>query len=152
MRAVAGATYNIVIGTPGPPLESEIRLYWSPGPPSGTPANDDVAKAQVLSGSNGAVAGRLANGTSEVGEQHGYETGGVWYRWTAAATGRITWHTAPTDSSQHITFYRGGGSLRRAHEARRERQPPERPPGRKGRRRRGRRDDLLDPGVAAERG
>ena len=111
VRAVAGATYNIVIGTPGPPLESEIRLYWSPGPPSGTPANDDVAKAQVLSGSNGAVAGRLANGTSEVGEQHGYETGGVWYRWTAPATGRITWHTAPTDSSQHITFYRGGGSL-----------------------------------------
>jgi hypothetical protein len=111
LRAVYGTTYNIVVGTPGPPLESEVRLYWAPGPPYGTPANDDVAKAAAITGSQGAVAGRLANSTSEPGERHGYETGGVWYRWTAPGTGRITWHTAPTESSQHLTFYRGSGLL-----------------------------------------
>jgi len=113
VKAVAGSTYNFVIGTGGPPLESDVRLYWSPGEPSFNPppANDNLAKATALSGSEGAVNGTVQHSTSEPGEQHGYESGGVWYRWTAPESGRITWHTADGTGSTHLTFYRGSGTF-----------------------------------------
>lgn len=112
VRAVAGKTYKVVVGTPGPPKESTIRLNWSPGAPSSkTPVNDDLAKATALSGTQGTTNGDLTYSTSEPGETHSYGTRGVWYRWTAPATGRVTWHTAPGTSQEHLTFYRGSGTF-----------------------------------------
>ena len=56
-----------------------------------SPSNDDIANAEVLSGTSTSVGGTLVDATFEASEPtYGTSNGSVWYRWTAPASGQVT--------------------------------------------------------------
>jgi hypothetical protein len=72
--------------------------------------NDAFAKAQVISGSTGAVAGDNSAATKETGEpDHANDRGGasVWYKWTAPSSGLYTFDTFGSNFDTLIGVYTG---------------------------------------------
>ena len=77
---------------------------------SGAPANDRFTDARVLAGSSGTAAGTNVGATREAGEPlHAGELGGrsVWYRWTAPASGPVTFRTAGSTFDTILATYTG---------------------------------------------
>ena len=85
--AVAGTTYRIAVDGAAAQAGS-LSLQWSVNPP----ANDDLAKAQLLSGPEGSVTGTNVRATGEPGEPN-LPDNTVWYGWTAPESGRATFST-----------------------------------------------------------
>ena len=105
--AVAGTTYRIAIdGFNG--ATGSVVFNWSSGPTG--PANDSFGSAQVISNSSGTVNGSNVNATKETGEpSHAGNSGGVsvWYRWTAPATGTVTFATNGSNFDTLLAAYTG---------------------------------------------
>jgi hypothetical protein len=105
-------TFGYKIGGTAPP----------PPPPPPAPPNDNFVNAEVLSGSAGVVSGTNHNATPQAGEPNpGNVTGGtggssVWYRWTAPASGQVTFDTIGSDFDTTLGVYTGTavGALTRA--------------------------------------
>jgi hypothetical protein len=112
--ATGGVTYMIAVDgwspAAGTPAKGTVTLSWSLGAPVAGPANDMFASAQVVSGAPGSVAGTNVNATKETGEpNHAGNVGGasVWYRWTAPASGQVTFTTAGSSFDTLLAAYRG---------------------------------------------
>ncbi|HEX8774170.1 MAG TPA: BACON domain-containing carbohydrate-binding protein [Pyrinomonadaceae bacterium] len=75
-----------------------------------SPANDNFASAQVISGSSGSVAGSNINATKETGEpNHAGLTGGasIWYQWQAPSSGNVTMTTTGSSFDTVLGVYTG---------------------------------------------
>ena len=73
-------------------------------------ANDAFATPTAIGGASGKVDGNTAGATREVGEPlHGGNAGGfsVWFEWTAAAAGPVTFETAGSGFDTLLGVYRG---------------------------------------------
>jgi len=83
-QAVAGTTYRIAVdGKDGREGSFQLRFIQAP-------SNDDLAKAQPLSGPPAVVSGSNAGASKETGEpDHAGDPGGssVWYSWTPSTSG-----------------------------------------------------------------
>ncbi|MEK6283136.1 MAG: kelch repeat-containing protein [Acidobacteriota bacterium] len=102
--AVAGTVYQIAVdGSFG--AFGNIILSWGP-----TPANDNFANAQVITGSSGSAAGHNVLATKESGEPgHAENSGGnsVWYRWQAPGDGNATFATNGSNFDTLLGVYSG---------------------------------------------
>jgi hypothetical protein len=83
---------------------------------SGPPVNDSFSSATIISGSSGSTNGSNINATKQSGEpNHAANTGGssVWYQWTAAAAGQVTFNTLGSTFDTLLGVYTGSavGSL-----------------------------------------
>ncbi|MCA1621345.1 MAG: M12 family metallo-peptidase [Acidobacteria bacterium] len=106
-NATAGTTYRIAVDGFGG-ATGGVTLNWNNVPPS--PANDNFASAQVITGSIGTVLGTNAAATKEAGEPaHGGNSGGasVWYRWQAPSSGSVTITTAGSGFDTLLGVYTG---------------------------------------------
>jgi subtilase family serine protease len=88
-----------------------------------TPANDNFANAQIISGSSLVVNGSTVNATKQSGEpSHAGNAGGhsIWYFWTAPASGTATFTTAGSSFDTLLAVYTGssvsGLSLKKAND------------------------------------
>lgn len=80
------------------------------GPASAVPANDDFVDAVVIVGAAGATAGTTVDATGEVGEPVASGSNlSVWYRWTAPASGPVTFDTCgpPRDYDTTLAAFTG---------------------------------------------
>ena len=119
-KAVAGTTYVLSMGAEysgSPNGDATLSLTSTPGgaawiaPPSPTtvsPANDNIANAQVLTGPNLQVVNYDASATTELGEpaETGFNT--VWYAWTAPANLNVTVSAASTNGSLVLAAFQSG--------------------------------------------
>lgn len=114
-KAVAGTRYYIAVdghnyedGTG--PGEGAFTLNFSMPGLINKPANDNFAKAQVLSGTSITISGSNINATRETGEPlHAGNDGGasVWYAWTAASTGTVSLNTHGSTFDTLLAVYTG---------------------------------------------
>lgn len=77
---------------------------------SNPPANDHFAAAQALNGNSGSVSGTNVGATKEPNEpNHAGDTGGhsVWYAWTAASNGPVTFNTFGSSFDTVLAAYTG---------------------------------------------
>ena len=81
--ATAGEEYLIRVSY-GAAAPSPMTLHWVQGP---RPANDDLATALPLTGTDGEVAGHNLGATLEPGERLGRLASTVWYSWQASSDG-----------------------------------------------------------------
>ena len=104
-HAVAGTIYSILVddyrGATGP---FTLTSTWGP-------ANDDFAKAAVITGSTGSINGTNINSSKEVNEPSAapYNDSygrSVWYQWTAPASGGVTF-TVTGDFRNVVGIYTG---------------------------------------------
>jgi alpha-tubulin suppressor-like RCC1 family protein len=76
------------------------------------PCSDPFAGAPALAGANGAVFGTTAGATGEAGEpNHAGSSGAlnsVWCRWTAPASGPVTFDTTGSSFDTTLAVYTGG--------------------------------------------
>jgi alpha-tubulin suppressor-like RCC1 family protein len=76
------------------------------------PCSDAFAGAPALAGANGAVFGTTAGATGEAGEpNHAGSSGAlnsVWCRWTAPASGSVTFDTTGSSFDTTLAVYTGG--------------------------------------------
>jgi len=100
--AVAGTTYQIAVDGWNNPNDNpdqgatvgSVSLHYSLS--ATPPANDNFANAQVLAGAQGKANGATHAATIEVNEPlHAGSDGGrsVWFAWTPAANGQVTFDT-----------------------------------------------------------
>jgi hypothetical protein len=81
-RATNGVVYLIAVdGFEG--KAGRVVLRWRPAP-----ANDNFRDATPISGVRGSAAARAAGATREAGDPSATES--IWFRWTAPASGRVT--------------------------------------------------------------
>ena len=103
--AVSGTTYRIAVdGYNG--AVGILTLNWA----QGSPPNDNFANAIVLNGASGATNGNNFNATMETTEpSHAGEVGGhsVWFRWTAPASGPVSFSTATSALDTLLAVYTG---------------------------------------------
>ena len=103
--AEAGVTYQIAVdGFNGATGTVSLTIATLP------PANDDFQDSQELSGPAPVeVAGTNVFATSEPGEPSHVFAGGVsvWYRWTAPATGPVTFQVCGNDFDSALAIYTG---------------------------------------------
>lgn len=74
------------------------------------PSNDNFVQAELLEGSSGSVRGMNDGATREAGEPmiDGYEGGkSVWWRWVAASTEEVTFHTFGSGFDTVLGVYSG---------------------------------------------
>ena len=107
-NATAGTTYSIVVDGNGG-ATGTFYLSWYNW-------NDNFADALVLNGSTGDVSGSNVGATREASEPtHPDNAGGasVWYRWTAPASGTVTFDTEASGIDSLLAVYTGAafGSL-----------------------------------------
>ena len=89
-----GTNYQVRLSTDSG-INPVLTMRWAP---AGTPpANDHLANAVVLSGSEGAVAGDNRDATLEQGEFWGGLASSIWYSWTAPADGEWVFEVPPLD-------------------------------------------------------
>jgi outer membrane protein assembly factor BamB/subtilisin family serine protease len=104
LQVTAGTTYQIAVdGKGGASGLVLLRL-------SVTPANDDFARAETITGSSVSVTASNFNATRETGEPVVASVGTgrtVWYKWVAPATGRYTLATYSTEMDGAIGIYTG---------------------------------------------
>ena len=107
--ATAGTTYSIAVdGYAG--ATGAFMLSWFNN------WNDNFADALVLNGATGDVSGSNAGATKQTSEpSHAGYVGGasVWYRWTAPASGTVTFDTEGSGIDSLMAVYTGSavGSL-----------------------------------------
>jgi hypothetical protein len=73
-----------------------------------TPANDNFANSQFISGNSGSISGTNAGATKEAGEpNHANNSGGasIWYFWSAPADGYVTITTAGSNFDTLLGVY-----------------------------------------------
>jgi hypothetical protein len=74
------------------------------------PANDNFANRQIIGGTDVTVSGDNAGATneaSEPGPAQGQPVASVWYSWTAASSGLVTFDTCNSDFTAAIAVYTG---------------------------------------------
>jgi len=112
-QASAGVVYRIAVDGhrdgSGTVAQGNLTLHWN-GPAAQAPANDNLKKAQILTGTSGQVSGWNLGATAEPGEDtsrldHGGAS--VWYRWTAPATGNLTLDTQGSGYDTTLWLYTG---------------------------------------------
>ena len=89
--------------------ERSVGLRVLPGAPAG-PANDAFADAVVLDGREGTVEATSVGATKESGEpRHAGNAGGasVWWSWTPAEAGEVTFDTFGSDFDTLLAVYQG---------------------------------------------
>jgi hypothetical protein len=87
-RVEAGRLYHVAVSQYYNEITSgDLALSWRILPAS--PANDDYADAQLVTGESGSQSGHMFGATREEGEPQGLGSGtnSIWYRWQAPATG-----------------------------------------------------------------
>ena len=102
---VAGTTYRIAVDGYNGEV-GFVTMNWA----QGSPANDNFANAIVLSGTSGTTNGNNFNATMEAEEpNHADEIGGhsVWFRWTAPATGPVSFSTPSSALDTLLAVYTG---------------------------------------------
>jgi hypothetical protein len=110
---VAGTTYRIAVdGRNGD--SGAVVLNWNEV--TGPPVNDSFSSAIVLAGSSGSTNGTNINATKQSGEpNHAGNPGGssIWYRWTPAIGGQVTFNTLGSTFDSLLAVYTGSsvGSL-----------------------------------------
>jgi hypothetical protein len=74
-----------------------------------TPANDNFAAAQAISGASAATMGTTVEATLEAGEPPHYTSGNgsVWYSWTAPVNSNVRLDTCASSGPTKIQLYRG---------------------------------------------
>ena len=81
------------------------------GSVSSGPANDNFASATTISGSSGSLSGSNVGATMETGETkpstQSSSTGSVWYKWTAPASGNVTFDTIGSGFDTVLGVYTG---------------------------------------------
>ena len=108
----AGTTYRIVVDGWNN-RSGSTKLNWSLTP--GTPENDSLANATMITGSEGTLRASNDHSTHEPGEpSHG--SGGahsIWYRWVAPGAGNVTFATSSSTFPTLLGAYTGAsmGSL-----------------------------------------
>ena len=107
--ATAGTTYRIAVdgytGTLGGAAEGAVKLDLD-----SSPANDDFANAEVLTGTTASASGSNELATKEAGEpNHDGNVGGasVWYRWQAPQSGMAYLDTCDSDFGNVLAVYTG---------------------------------------------
>ncbi|NQU42314.1 hypothetical protein HQ520_03460, partial [bacterium] len=93
-------------------IDVDITAVGRAQVPAGGPSNDDLADAQVISGTMGQVSQSNADATKETGEpDHAGRPGGasLWYSWTAPASGVARFHTFGSDFDTVLGVYVGTG-------------------------------------------
>ncbi len=101
-HAVAGTTYDIAVdGNDG--QRGTFTLNWIAGP-----ANDDLVNAQTISGLPGMTTGTTVNASHEANEATVGDGATVWYQWTAAASGGVTFYTTNANFYNTLAIYSGG--------------------------------------------
>jgi hypothetical protein len=104
--ATRGVEYMVAVdGLDG--ATGDIVLNWRI---QGTPANDEFAAAEPISGSRGVVRGDNRTATREPGEpDHAGDAGGrsVWYRWTAPQSEMVTIDTVGSSFDTLLAVYQG---------------------------------------------
>jgi hypothetical protein len=111
--ATAGTTYRIAVdGHSGD--SGSLVLNWQTF--TGTPVNDAFSSAIALSGSSGSALGTNINATKQSSEpDHAGNAGGssIWYRWTPAVGGEVTFNTLGSTFDTLLAVYTGNslGSL-----------------------------------------
>ncbi len=110
---IAGTTYRIAVdGLNGD--SGSVVLNWNEV--TGPPLNDSFSSALALAGSSGSTNGTNINATKQSGEpNHAGNTGGssIWYRWTPAIGGQVTFNTLGSTFDTLLAVYTGSslGSL-----------------------------------------
>lgn len=103
----AGTTYRIAVdGRNGD--SGAVVLNWNEV--TGPPVNDSFNNAIALAGSTGSTTGTNINATKQSGEpNHAGNTGGssIWYRWTPAAGGQVTFNTLGSTFDTLLAVYTG---------------------------------------------
>jgi hypothetical protein len=90
-----------------------LMLVWmmpSPASADAPPANDAFSGAQEIGGDSGFTSGTNVGASKEAGEpDHAGKPGGasVWYRWTAARSGRATISTCDSVFNTLLAVYTG---------------------------------------------
>lgn len=104
---VAGTTYRIAVdGRNGE--SGALVLNWNDV--TGPPVNDSFSSAIALAGSSGTANGTNINATKQSGEpNHAANTGGssIWYRWTPANGGQVTFNTLGSTFDTLLAVYTG---------------------------------------------
>lgn len=107
VEAVAGRAYRIAID--GYAADSgTIRMRWELA--AAAPVNDSFSAGVPISGTVGPIITTNARATKQPGEpDHAGTVGGasVWYRWTAPASGSVTFDTDGSDFDTVIAVYVG---------------------------------------------
>ena len=84
--------------------------YADDGSGDSSPANDDRANAETLSGTSGSRSFSTVDATVESGEpivlSCEYASASVWFKWTAPTSGRATFSTAGSDFDTVLGVYR----------------------------------------------
>ena len=107
--ATAGTVYQIAVDG-WSAASGSIRLNWALTGITSTPANNNFANRQALSGFSGTVSGSNGGATKESGEpMHAQNQGGrsVWYSWTAPVTGVATFDTGESNFDTLLAVYTG---------------------------------------------
>ena len=94
--AEAGQNYRIRLVTPA--LNDAGTLHWS----EGRPINDDFGAATAIASKDGSIDGNNLGAGMEPGEWFGNTAATVWYRWTAARDGLVSFHVE--DGAAFRTF------------------------------------------------
>lgn len=110
LAVTAGTTYRIrLAGWEGSTVHwpGTATLRWGPPPPA--PANDAFAAATVISGATGRVQGTSEWATREPGEPMGAgePVASVWYRWTAPASGSVSFWVSEPQMWSMVDVYTG---------------------------------------------
>jgi Calcineurin-like phosphoesterase len=110
-----GTTYSIAVdgyrGPTGPAASGAFTFQWElVGADPATVPNDDFASAWQLTGQSGTVTASNTQSTKEAGEpNHAGNPGGhsVWFKWTAPATGYVSWDTPGSSFDTLLAVYQG---------------------------------------------
>lgn len=87
-----------------------LCAFAGPGRLQAQPANDQFTNATIIAGSFGTVNGTTVNATIETGEPFhfaSYRARSVWFRWTAPASGRVTFDTIGSGFDTILAAYTG---------------------------------------------
>src|SRR5213078_3514389 len=104
----AGTVYRIAVdGYNGASGAAVLNWFEVAGPPP----NDAFNNAIILTGSSGSANRTNINATKQSGEpNHAGDAGGasIWYRWTPAASGQVTFNTLGSTFDTLLAVYTGG--------------------------------------------
>jgi hypothetical protein len=103
-RVTAGTTYWIAVEGYHYSQAGDLSLRITVGDP---PANDMLAAAQLLTGTEASTSTDLSFATSEAGEPYPGAATSVWYRWTAPGDGGLALDTQGAEPDTVLSVYTG---------------------------------------------
>jgi hypothetical protein len=111
--ATAGTTYRIAVDG-NSASSGSFTLHWTEV--TGAPLNNDFSSAVTISGVSGSIMGTNINATKQSSEpNHAGDAGGasIWYKWTPASGGQVTFNTLGSTFDTLLGVYTGSavGSL-----------------------------------------